>query len=131
MMERGCSVMLVFGAGSEIYQETLVKALAKHFGARLLVLDSLLLPWRGRIRTQRKEVKRGESTKVHQSQVPAHLQNLQAATMRVGVQGSPDHSRDQREQGRKRRVGQGPSTEAVKARRKAWYASLNSSGSKE
>jgi hypothetical protein len=31
--------------GSEIYQETLVKALAKHFGARLLVLDSLLLPW--------------------------------------------------------------------------------------
>ncbi|AQK45054.1 hypothetical protein ZEAMMB73_Zm00001d025931 [Zea mays] len=70
-------------------------------------------------------------TKVHQSQVPAHLQNLQAATMRVGVQGSPDHSRDQREQGRKRRVGQGPSTEAVKARRKAWYASLNSSGSKE
>jgi hypothetical protein len=31
--------------GSEIYQETLVKALAKHFGARLLVVDSLLLPW--------------------------------------------------------------------------------------
>jgi uncharacterized membrane protein len=30
--------------GSEIYQETLVKALAKHFGARLLVVDSLLLP---------------------------------------------------------------------------------------
>lgn len=31
-------------SGSEIYQETLVKALAKHFGARLLVVDSLLLP---------------------------------------------------------------------------------------
>lgn len=31
-------------AGSEIYQETLVKALAKHIGARLLVIDSLLLP---------------------------------------------------------------------------------------
>jgi hypothetical protein len=30
--------------GSEIYQETLVKALARHFGARLLVVDSLLLP---------------------------------------------------------------------------------------
>ncbi|KAM0824897.1 hypothetical protein ACQ4PT_069912 [Festuca glaucescens] len=30
--------------GSEIYQETLIKALAKHFGARLLVVDSLLLP---------------------------------------------------------------------------------------
>ncbi|KAL5647902.1 hypothetical protein ACJX0J_042601, partial [Zea mays] len=52
-----------------------------------------------------------------QSQVPAHLQNLQAATMRV--QGSPDHGRDQREQGRKRRAGQSPSAEAVKARRKA------------
>ncbi|KAL5678530.1 hypothetical protein ACJX0J_014661, partial [Zea mays] len=38
--------ILLFGpAGSEIYQETLVKALAKHFGARLLVVDSLLLPW--------------------------------------------------------------------------------------
>lgn len=30
--------------GSEIYQETLAKALAKHFGARLLIVDSLLLP---------------------------------------------------------------------------------------
>lgn len=30
--------------GSEIYQETLAKALAKHFGATLLVVDSLLLP---------------------------------------------------------------------------------------
>ncbi|GLU07398.1 hypothetical protein SLE2022_243580 [Rubroshorea leprosula] len=31
-------------AGSEIYQETLAKALAKYFGARLLVVDSLRLP---------------------------------------------------------------------------------------
>lgn len=30
--------------GSEIYQETLAKALAKHFSAKLLVVDSLLLP---------------------------------------------------------------------------------------
>jgi hypothetical protein len=30
--------------GSEIYQETLIKALAKNFGARLLIVDSLLLP---------------------------------------------------------------------------------------
>ncbi|CAN6558667.1 unnamed protein product [Malus baccata var. baccata] len=29
-------------SGSEIYQETLAKALAKHFGARLLIVDSLL-----------------------------------------------------------------------------------------
>ncbi|GLT42470.1 hypothetical protein SLA2020_164670 [Shorea laevis] len=31
-------------AGSEIYQETLAKALAKYFGARLLIVDSLRLP---------------------------------------------------------------------------------------
>ncbi|XP_072982941.1 uncharacterized protein [Typha latifolia] len=37
-------VLLSGPAGSEIYQETLVKALAKHFGARLLIIDSLLLP---------------------------------------------------------------------------------------
>ncbi|RYQ96110.1 hypothetical protein Ahy_B08g091652 [Arachis hypogaea] len=30
--------------GSDIYQETLAKALAKHFGARLLIVDSLSLP---------------------------------------------------------------------------------------
>ncbi|XP_047091259.1 uncharacterized protein LOC124703095 isoform X2 [Lolium rigidum] len=37
-------ILLSGPAGSEIYQETLIKALAKHFGARLLVVDSLLLP---------------------------------------------------------------------------------------
>ncbi|KAJ4847441.1 hypothetical protein Tsubulata_030684 [Turnera subulata] len=37
--------MLLSGpAGSEIYQETLAKALAKDVGARLLIVDSLLLP---------------------------------------------------------------------------------------
>ncbi|KAK7277726.1 hypothetical protein RJT34_22741 [Clitoria ternatea] len=37
--------MLLSGpAGSEIYQETLCKALAKHFGASLLIVDSLSLP---------------------------------------------------------------------------------------
>ncbi|QHN82176.1 hypothetical protein DS421_20g693450 [Arachis hypogaea] len=30
--------------GSDIYQETLAKALTKHFGARLLIVDSLSLP---------------------------------------------------------------------------------------
>ncbi|RYR48961.1 hypothetical protein Ahy_A07g035124 [Arachis hypogaea] len=30
--------------GSDIYRETLAKALAKHFGARLLIVDSLSLP---------------------------------------------------------------------------------------
>ncbi|KAJ4968151.1 hypothetical protein NE237_014852 [Protea cynaroides] len=36
-------VLLSGPAGSEIYQETLAKALAKHFSARLLIVDSLLL----------------------------------------------------------------------------------------
>ncbi|XP_039025174.1 uncharacterized protein LOC120158386 isoform X4 [Hibiscus syriacus] len=37
-------ILLSGPSGSEIYQETLAKSLAKHFGARLLVVDSLLLP---------------------------------------------------------------------------------------
>ncbi|KAK2403640.1 AAA-type ATPase family protein [Trifolium repens] len=40
-----CPRILLSGpSGSEIYQETLSKALAKHFGARLLIVDSLSLP---------------------------------------------------------------------------------------
>ncbi|XP_059659545.1 uncharacterized protein LOC132306240 [Cornus florida] len=40
-----CPRILLSGpAGSEMYQETLTKALAKYFGARLLIVDSLLLP---------------------------------------------------------------------------------------
>ncbi|KAF3436432.1 hypothetical protein FNV43_RR23524 [Rhamnella rubrinervis] len=37
-------ILLSGPPGSEIYQETLAKALAKYFGARLLIVDSLLLP---------------------------------------------------------------------------------------
>ncbi|KAL2556690.1 AAA-type ATPase family protein [Forsythia ovata] len=40
-----CPRILLSGpAGSEIYQETLMKALAKHCGARLVIVDSFLLP---------------------------------------------------------------------------------------
>ncbi|KAL2518965.1 AAA-type ATPase family protein [Abeliophyllum distichum] len=40
-----CPRILLSGpAGSEIYQETLTKALAKHSGARLLIVDTVLLP---------------------------------------------------------------------------------------
>ncbi|KAL3648017.1 hypothetical protein CASFOL_008985 [Castilleja foliolosa] len=40
-----CPRILLSGpAGSEIYQETLTKALAKYFGAGLLIVDSVLLP---------------------------------------------------------------------------------------
>ncbi|KAL1825844.1 uncharacterized protein LOC108214240 isoform X1 [Daucus carota subsp. sativus] len=37
-------ILLSGPAGSEIYQETLARALAKHFGVALLIVDSLLLP---------------------------------------------------------------------------------------
>lgn len=37
-------ILIYFPIGSEIFQETLTKALTKHFGARLLIIDSLLLP---------------------------------------------------------------------------------------
>ncbi|XP_043710642.1 uncharacterized protein LOC122659609 [Telopea speciosissima] len=46
-------VLLSGPAGSEIYQETLGKALAKHFSARLLIVDSLLLP--GELATKESE----------------------------------------------------------------------------
>ncbi|OQU79278.1 hypothetical protein SORBI_3008G123200 [Sorghum bicolor] len=36
-------ILLSGPTGSELYQETLIKALAKHFNARLLILDSLIL----------------------------------------------------------------------------------------
>uniref|UniRef100_M4EUU7 AAA+ ATPase domain-containing protein n=1 Tax=Brassica campestris TaxID=3711 RepID=M4EUU7_BRACM len=40
-----CPRMLLSGpAGSEIYQEMLAKALAKKFGAKLMIVDTLLLP---------------------------------------------------------------------------------------
>ncbi|KAL9228183.1 hypothetical protein vseg_003790 [Gypsophila vaccaria] len=37
-------ILLSGPAGSEIYQETLAKAVAKHFNAKLLIVDGLLLP---------------------------------------------------------------------------------------
>ncbi|XP_040385378.1 uncharacterized protein LOC102699647 [Oryza brachyantha] len=37
-------ILLCGPPGSGIYQQTLVKAFAKHFGARLLIVDSLVLP---------------------------------------------------------------------------------------
>ncbi|XP_075500903.1 uncharacterized protein LOC142539375 [Primulina tabacum] len=40
-----CPRILLSGpAGSEIYQETLTKALAKYFSARILIVDSIILP---------------------------------------------------------------------------------------
>ncbi|XP_073130017.1 uncharacterized protein [Henckelia pumila] len=40
-----CPRILLSGpAGSELYQETLIKALAQYFGAKLLVVDTIILP---------------------------------------------------------------------------------------
>ncbi|KAG7594588.1 SMAD/FHA domain superfamily [Arabidopsis thaliana x Arabidopsis arenosa] len=40
-----CPRILLSGpAGSEIYREVLAKALAKHYGAKLMIVDTLLLP---------------------------------------------------------------------------------------
>lgn len=38
------SFHFVFFIGSEIYQETLAKALAKYFGVGLLIVDTIALP---------------------------------------------------------------------------------------
>ncbi|PIA32897.1 hypothetical protein AQUCO_04300082v1 [Aquilegia coerulea] len=40
----GQQILFTGPSGSEIYQETMTKALAKYLGARLLIVDSLLLP---------------------------------------------------------------------------------------
>lgn len=47
-MYRSQLILMIFGCsfliGSEIYQETLTKALAKYFGVSLLIVDTILLP---------------------------------------------------------------------------------------
>nr|GEU87827.1 ATPase, AAA-type, core [Tanacetum cinerariifolium] len=69
-----CPRILLSGpAGSEIYQETLTKALAKHFGARLLVVESLLLPGGSaakEVDTTIKESTRPERTSVFAKRAP-------------------------------------------------------------
>lgn len=52
-------VLLSGPAGSDIYQETLVKSLAKHFSARLLIVESLLLPG-GPVPKEAENVKEGQ-----------------------------------------------------------------------
>ncbi|XP_061347251.1 uncharacterized protein LOC133292818 [Gastrolobium bilobum] len=70
-------ILLSGPAGSEIYQETLSKALAKHFGARLLIVDSLSLPGG----TPLKEVDSAkESSRPEKSSVFAK-RSTQAATL--------------------------------------------------
>ncbi|KAL6846913.1 hypothetical protein ACP4OV_022766 [Aristida adscensionis] len=56
-------ILLSGPSGSEIYQETLIKALAKHFDARLLMVDSLLLcRTSSKIQESQKDVRRDNIT---------------------------------------------------------------------
>ncbi|XP_021775363.1 uncharacterized protein LOC110739217 isoform X1 [Chenopodium quinoa] len=88
-----CPRVLLSGpAGSEIYQETLAKALAKHFGARLLVVDSLLLPGgpTAKEADTSKELSRPEKSSLHakRSSVVASLrQKKQASSVEAEITG--------------------------------------------
>ncbi|XP_068664265.1 uncharacterized protein [Aristolochia californica] len=64
-------------AGSEIYQETLVKALAKYFGARLLIIDSLLMPGVSKDLDSVKEGLRTEKSGFFGKQRGGQVENLQ------------------------------------------------------
>lgn len=89
-----CPRILLSGpAGSEIYQETLAKALAKHFSAKLLVVDSLLLPGGSTVKEADpyKEHSKPEKSNVHakRSSVVASLRHKkQASSVEAEITGS-------------------------------------------
>ncbi|KNA08786.1 hypothetical protein SOVF_159610 isoform B [Spinacia oleracea] len=88
-----CPRILLSGpAGSEIYQETLAKALAKHFSAKLLVVDSLLLPGStAKEADPHKEHSRPEKSSVHakRSSFVASLRHKkQASSVEAEITGS-------------------------------------------
>ncbi|XP_058770271.1 uncharacterized protein LOC131643920 isoform X2 [Vicia villosa] len=70
-------ILLSGPTGSEIYQETLSKALAKHFGAWLLIVDSLSLPGR----TPSKEVEATKESSRPERPVFIKRSSAQAATL--------------------------------------------------
>ncbi|XWS36187.1 hypothetical protein CRYUN_Cryun20dG0063900 [Craigia yunnanensis] len=86
-------ILLSGPAGSEIYQETLAKALAKHFGARLLIVDSLLLPGGSKSKEADavKETSRAERASVYAkraAQAAALLQKRQTSSVEADITGS-------------------------------------------
>ncbi|KAL3849768.1 hypothetical protein ACJIZ3_011650 [Penstemon smallii] len=71
-----CPRILLSGpAGSEIYQETLTKALAKYFDAKLLIVDSILLPGgpTGKEADSARESSKPERTSVYAKRTAAAL----------------------------------------------------------
>ena len=76
----GPRILLSGPAGSEIYQEMLVKALANHFDAKLLIFDSSSMPL-GLSMKDAEVLKKGlisESKCICFKQRPAHGDNLQS-----------------------------------------------------
>lgn len=89
-----CPRILLCGpAGSDIYQETLAKALAQHFGARLLIVDSLVLP--GGLSQKDSEPnkenlrseKSGMFSKQRAGQSDAHKLKKQASSVEADIMG--------------------------------------------
>ncbi|KAG8370650.1 hypothetical protein BUALT_Bualt13G0005300 [Buddleja alternifolia] len=83
-------IMLSGPAGSEIYQETLTKALANYFGARLLVVDTVVLPGGPTMKEADsfKESSKPERARVYSKRIAAAL-NLKkpASSVEVDITG--------------------------------------------
>ncbi|KAI7751901.1 hypothetical protein M8C21_002628 [Ambrosia artemisiifolia] len=80
-------ILLSGPAGSELYQETLAKALAKHFGAHLLLVDFLSLPGGSTSKatdTSPKQITRAERANVFSKRVtPAGVKHSRKPTSSV------------------------------------------------
>lgn len=83
-------ILLSGPPGSEIYQATLIKALTKHFGARLLIVESLLLP-PGELSPKdmesNKDGLRSENSEIISKQKSASQQKKQASSVEADIVG--------------------------------------------
>ncbi|KAL6902168.1 hypothetical protein ACP4OV_005044 [Aristida adscensionis] len=77
----GQRLLLSGPAGTEIYQEYLVKALAKHFGARLLIVDSSML-FSGQSSKESESYKKGDKVR--------YIGSLQSTGVILDGQSPPD-----------------------------------------
>ncbi|PIA32895.1 hypothetical protein AQUCO_04300080v1 [Aquilegia coerulea] len=85
----GPRILLMGPSGSEIYQETLTKALAKYLGARLLIVDSLLLP--GEFISKNKRSNEGSKSEICgilDNKRSASQQNKTASSVKGDIVGS-------------------------------------------
>lgn len=91
-------ILLSGPSGSEIYQETLVKAVAQHFGASLLIVDSLLLPGRHQVSSTKEDESSKEGSKTERPGIyvkprPTQAENVQhkkpASSVEADIIGIP------------------------------------------